>query len=405
MLSKLFFSIVVVFFVIQNLHSQLLNNQQKSEISNTIRTQFTDIADNFKYNYSKNNFCVVNKDTLYNPNGFHYVFKLKNGIAERMDISHFHGGNFNRYLFEWKKQLFTIGGYGFFTTHNNLQFFNSPLHEWTYKSTAGNQPRHIMGLIFKHKNKLFSFNNFKSGNATSKDIYDDKLYVLGLNNMNWKVFNLMDKNIKFIGVNYHLNDYHLFIGKINSILLEPNSLKYILLKNEEVGLLENGSISKIDGNSLFIESKGSAEINKLSTEVDLDKIWNTNFGKIKKLDFYDINNSNKEPLKYYLIGIFLIIILVIIGFFVFKIKFNKSKNKDLFNQNFTEIHQRLYTHKNKSFTIDELDAVLGIDHLETDSKKLKRHRIINDLNQSHTNFIERTKDKNDKRKYIYIINK
>ena len=91
------------------------------------------------------------------------------------------------------------------------------------------------------------------------------------------------------------------------------------------------------------------------------------------------------------------------GLIILKVK--KSKNEIEENNNFTEIHQRLFSHQNNSFTTDELDVVLEIDHLEADSKKLKRHRIINDLNQTHTNFIERIKDNNDKRKYIYIINK
>jgi DNA-binding MarR family transcriptional regulator len=47
---------------------------------------------------------------------------------------------------------------------------------------------------------------------------------------------------------------------------------------------------------------------------------------------------------------------------------------------------------------------MQIDKLEQDSKKLKRHRIIADLNQKHPNFIERIKDETDKRRNLYKIN-
>ncbi len=402
LLKFLFLTSCILFLYTPSFHSQLLNNDQQKVVENTIRSQFLDFATNFPYNYSFNNICIVNKDTLYNPNGFHYVFKLKNGIAERLDISHFHGGNFNRYLFEWKNQLFAIGGYGFFTTNNNLQFFNTPLKEWTFKNTSGKQPQHILGLTFKHNNKIFSFNNYKSGNATTKDIYDEKLYVLNLNNMKWEAFKLIDNEIKFTGVNYHLEDYHLFVGKIYSLLLKPNSLNYIVLKNEEVGLLEFGTILKMNKNSLFIESRGSSYINKLSNKIDLDKIWKTNYRKIQQLHFTKFSTKINSYSNYFLI-VLLSVITLIIGLIILKVK--KSKNEIEENNNFTEIHQRLFSHQNNSFTTDELDVVLEIDHLEADSKKLKRHRIINDLNQTHTNFIERIKDNNDKRKYIYIINK
>ena len=58
-----------------------------------------------------------------------------------------------------------------------------------------------------------------------------------------------------------------------------------------------------------------------------------------------------------------------------------------------------------TFDIDELDTLLEISHMESDSRKLKRHRLLSDLEKTHPGLIERHKDETDKRRYIYIIKK
>ena len=59
----------------------------------------------------------------------------------------------------------------------------------------------------------------------------------------------------------------------------------------------------------------------------------------------------------------------------------------------------------KEFTSDELDTLLGIDYMEHESIKMKRHRLIIQLNEIYPNLLSREKDQSDKRKTIFTINK
>ena len=61
--------------------------------------------------------------------------------------------------------------------------------------------------------------------------------------------------------------------------------------------------------------------------------------------------------------------------------------------------------KNSLLNTEELDELLGIEHMDVDSKKFKRNRMINEMNQRHPDFITRIKDDTDKRRFLYQIKK
>lgn len=70
-----------------------------------------------------------------------------------------------------------------------------------------------------------------------------------------------------------------------------------------------------------------------------------------------------------------------------------------------EIINRLEKYKGKQINVDELDEILDISHLIQDSKKLRRHRLLNDLDNIYPGYISRIKDESDKRKFLYQIKK
>jgi len=61
--------------------------------------------------------------------------------------------------------------------------------------------------------------------------------------------------------------------------------------------------------------------------------------------------------------------------------------------------------ENRTLNTEELDELLGIEHMDAESKKFKRNRMINEMNQRHSDFITRIKDDTDKRRYLYQIKK
>jgi hypothetical protein len=69
------------------------------------------------------------------------------------------------------------------------------------------------------------------------------------------------------------------------------------------------------------------------------------------------------------------------------------------------IAEKLLSANKTTFDIDELDTLLEISHMEFDSRKLKRHRLLSDLEKTNPGLIQRQKDETDKRRFIYSIHK
>jgi hypothetical protein len=51
---------------------------------------------------------------------------------------------------------------------------------------------------------------------------------------------------------------------------------------------------------------------------------------------------------------------------------------------------------------DEMDKILNISHLEGDSRKLRRHRLLKDFPEG---MITRNKAENDKRRFTFLLNR
>jgi hypothetical protein len=144
-------------------------------VKSFIAQQFGNASNDPELLLGYNHLVVIKKDTFIVPNGYHYVFKLVNGIPIRQDESTFHGGNFGRFLFSNNNTIYALGGYGFFNTNNNLEYYNSKLKGWTVQSMSGDKPKHILGIAYLFNNQIISFNNYKAGNSINKDELDSSL--------------------------------------------------------------------------------------------------------------------------------------------------------------------------------------------------------------------------------------
>lgn len=251
--------LLLIFFISHNckLVAQQITSNQESVIRKEISKQFGEISNHVPLLSGKGSFCVIGEDTLLNPAGYHYVFKLSRDSVVRLDKCMWHGGNFGRFLFEWDGKLFGLGGYGFFTTNNNLQYFNTTAQEWSFAATSGKIPNCVFGLAFKNDNYIYSLNNYKSGNAVTPDVADTFIYRLNLNKMIWEKFQYESKDLMLYENTFYLNDYCFQFGTMNSLIIKPNELKWLLIKNDNLGFTVSTEFRKLDGNKMFAKSIGS----------------------------------------------------------------------------------------------------------------------------------------------------
>lgn len=367
----------------------------KQIVREEISTHFGNAANEETILLDYNHFVTIKGDTFVVPNGYHYVFKLKDGKPIRKDKSIFHGGNFGRYLFSWNNQIYALGGYGFFNTNNNLEYFNPKLEGWAVEKTNGDVPPFLLGISYLRDGKIISFNNFKSGNLVEKDVLDSSLYILDLKTKKWTK-KVLNKSVCFHGKVVYAQHYIAYLGEIESFIIDRETLKFVKFNNEKFGIdFIHNEITAVEFDQILFNSYENHRKLPLKLKLDLKKIWLNH----PKEDLILPGNFKR------VIHISFWIYLVIIGLISFSVVYFFMRNKSSkLVADYNELELKLLG-ENRLLNTEELDELLGIEHMDVDSKKFKRNRMINEMNQRHPDFITRIKDDTDKRRFLYQIKK
>ena len=437
---------------------QTLKPKQEALIRNTIASQFGwEIANSHVLNLGRASFCKVGKDTLYNLAGFHYVFKLVGDSAIRLDKSSFHGIDNNRFLFTHNNKIYSLGGYGFFISHGTLKYFDKTRSEWLFQPTSGDIPESCNGITLKYKNTIYNFYNFTSGNNMKFDKKNSiELYKLDLEKFKWSKTKLDDKILNYLSVSgnypqlFYLKDFTINLIDNYVLIFDLHTLQIYSVPSDVLNIHYNEKIIGINQNTIIYKNK--------VIEIKLNDI---------KEYLIDDLKGQHETFGYYSVSIiiFIIIIVLIVSLFYYKKHTYKNKKKEISNytniknadlsynnsinviknnikesqiknkteqinmqeendlsannnidtsiliknennnyDTFNKIYEALQIKKNNIIDINELDMILNINYLEEDSKRIKRHRLIRELNLLYPNTIIRVKDQFDKRKFNYKIN-
>ena len=402
--------------------SQILHFKQDSAVKRTIANQFgAHLANGIDLNFGRLNFQILDEDTIFSPSGFNYVFQLKADSSIRLDHSLYHGSNNQRFLFCYNHTLFALGGYGLFTTNNNLLSFNLKLKEWCFVDCRGDLPPYILGSAYKNGHFVYSFNNFKAGNNVRADLQDSNAYRLNLETREWQRVHsaFLKENLVTKAGTYHARDYLVIVYNVTTVIIEVNSDKYIEINNEDFGFGSSSAVKKIDGNYIFFEPYN--EFQEDLTALNLDAIWHKNSSKIQSIDWEVQGNTNFGTLPIALIiGFFA---LIIGWYFLSRLKKQKTLLTNPPEEDTNElleshlISKALYEHEKDiqkqvakrlldasktELTIEEIDHLLEISHLLGDSRKLRRHRIFKTFPDGA---ISRNKSAVDGRSYTYTLNR
>jgi len=393
------------------INAQTITEKQQKIIKATVAKQFGEVSNTLNFDNEINNICTIGIDTFYNRGGFYYLFKLKGDSAIRLDRSSYHGSNFNSYFFSWQNTIYLLGGYGFFTTHNNLISFNENKREWSKVNTGGNGPEFIHGISFRNNNKIYSFNNFKAGNNVSKDILDSNLYVLDLPTMQWQKYKMPIVDLIVISNRVNTADYFWYQNDHLTILINKKEIKFEIIENEKLNLTRNNNFRSFKDNLLLFEESNPIKSYRKITQLNLDSVWlvyiKSSSALYKPNQNTTIQPSNGISPLWFLISIIPLILILIIYRRKTKATANKIKpiELDQIQNNQLEILALKITKLNKGIlNMEELDNVLDITHLEAESRKLRRFRRLSELNQLQPGFIIRVKDEEDKRRFLYQIN-
>ena len=427
-----------------NFSAQILTTKQENQINLLLASKFPETKLNSNsFNNGAASFQYIGKDIFYNLNGFHYLFKLSGDSLIRMDHSNFHNCDNNRFLFNFNKEIYCLGGYGFFVTNNILKKFNVESKEWIFVECKGEIPPFISGPAFISGQYLYSFWNVKSGNNVTAERKDQSGYRLNLNTFLWEKIGFFYPRSAEINSTYdygsilYTRDYVFIILGLQSLIISPKTNSYLLLNNEANCLSPSSQLVRIDSNNIFYLFKEETK------QLNLDQYWKNNIKLANKItwekpNFYSLNQIS--PIYLALLSLILVSFGFIILYFLKKQRFNSSKaqktrhtpikndeiSKDLIDiipalspENKDDIGlapiksynnlspdliialNNIKKHNISTLSCAEFDAFFNINFLSGNTQKLRRCRIIKSL---PLNLISRMKDDIDKRKFNYKIN-
>ena len=114
-----------------------------------------------------------NSYLLYPGGGILFKFSESDNSITRIDRSFAHRNQYSGYFFSHGKDLYLLGGYGFWETKSLLTKFNFSSGEWDYVNTTGQIPEGIDQGNFLIKNdKLYAFGFLKRTSNSSRLIFD-----------------------------------------------------------------------------------------------------------------------------------------------------------------------------------------------------------------------------------------
>jgi hypothetical protein len=351
-------------------------------------------------------FILVNDTIGYlNPNGTLHLFEINfsdSTTVKKLSISKYHGSNFNRHLFYYNNQIYSFGGSGLFNSFGKLIEFDFNSGEWFLKEIT-NLPLNSKGVISSwlygdYIKVLFYVNNEKNnisfGTLDLKNfIYEEELsFYSDKNNSLYAPRGLLS----YCNSRYSVMQFYYRRSKKAIIKVFDN----------KTGVISENTFYKdrlsIDGISYAYIVDSTLFYRSANLTIDSLNLSQTrNFSSLSYPKLYankhEDSMSNKR-VNYLLVGV---IIILIMSYFTF-ITVKKSKPNGLINGTLA-IENKLILKKGLKLNREELDHLLEITHLNQDSSKTIRSRLINEINENGKIEILRERNPTDKRFFDYKI--
>jgi hypothetical protein len=443
---KWILTIVVVLFSFSTngQDSLLIGHQALNKIYETKGPLFFSVNANRTYKilneegfFSKYSHVLIkhNNDLFIRLDGTGRVYKVKNKIGDtllvnRIDSTHFFGYNGAAYEFIYRDTIMSLGGFGFWKKNGQLRYYSHQNHEWDII------PLNLEIPVAKE--------------STYFDIDQNEIYILKLPFVDLAT-NKKDESYLVYKLEITKREYQL-LGELNPELIKlfPIGVQYMSLQlpslKSELMIFEGGKIYLFDfvknqvyklinpaiEKTIFASSKGdyvdfAYENNgKLFFSKSNDPKHQLDSIPISFSDFTKLNQKLYTPNKqlntifYWIGGILLVSIL----FFVYW-KINKRKssrvNEDIsfydtkenkFKETELDLIEKIYNRslEGKSYSVEDINAVLGLSKKSLEIQKKIRTETINRINHrfkiifnTEDELIERIRLEEDRRFYKYII--
>lgn len=307
---------------------------------------------------------------------------------------------------------YMLGGHGFWTNHLDLLSFDELHGSWELVVTKNQPPNYFSGRVYQNSKGIYSLFGEQFNQRDGLDLKNSQGYFLDWKTKEWKEIEIQIEGLDLKdliekGGLYFVQteDYAFWASTTvlnnigwNLIEKETGKIFYFDSKNIDMGI---GPYLEIVGNVL----RYTAPSGELKT-LDLDQIRKQSkevgYIRVKEGDAIEASSTWGYLLFFLLVGVGWVVVRQVLP----KMKKELVPTKEPKKPEPLEI---LLPYSGQSLSTEVLDQLLGIDsQANFDSRRMKRARLINDINEQYLaqkgkELIVREKRAEDKRYVFYKI--
>ena len=368
---------------------------------------------------------------LYPGGGMLFKFDESIRAIKRIDRSFAHRNQYSGYFFSHNKNLYLLGGYGFWQTKSLLTKFNFSSGQWDLITTTGQAPEGIdRGAFLIKDDKLYAAGFVSRKSNNQKENREDNLYVLNLpkststgeiiasDSFNWEkkgVLNplLLNAPITPLNKDWIYNDNLLIniLDDPNLYLINPTKNTIQTIPNDLL-LYKSGGKSIMKNNEIISTVRNSATGSVSLAYFDLTGL--ENYPNISEEYLY---RSSDNFYEFLIFGAFLLFSIIVFLWIFFRYS---NKNYVLIDNKIIHVKGDLKLSETETklialFINKEPLANSKVMSLFTEKSKTKdyavkrKNRTLTNLNKRFselygTSLFYNQKSKTDSRQTNYLLN-
>ena len=363
--------------------------------------------------------------SLYSNDGSAYflypgggiLFKYLNGVFERIDESFAYRNQFSGHFFEYKKELYLLGGYGYWRSNSLLTRFSFELRNWELVPTSGQAPKLGVNsgsfVLDGDILTVFDFNH----RVDDLDVKNNSLYSLNLDKMIWTKGGLLNKML----FTENKKSFELVVGFEKSLLqknLTDNDLRIITPKDNLIRFFKAEGLHNINDKAIIVGNYIVYPVLSADREYETLTVKNLN-ESIVFLSEESLSNGFNLFVNYFIyVGIFcgLLILLTFIKFKKERLVFFLSENSlsglnktMLINKDEKFVLEILVNAKERTIDNSFVLSYFKNSKISNDASVKRKNKVIDELNRKALEKFEivliiKKSGKPDSRQVVYCLN-
>ena len=345
------------------------------------------------------------------------LFKYFNGVFERIDESFAYRNQFSGHFFEYKNELYLLGGYGYWASNSLLTKFNFELKNWEFIPTSGQVPANGInsGSFVLDENTLsvFDFNQ----RIDNLDVINNSLYSLNLEEMVWERKGLLN-TVLFEG---NKNVFEIEIPFKNSLFqknLNSNDLRITTPKENQIKFFNAERLHNINELAIIVGNYVVYPVLSADREYETLTVKNLNENIVFQREEFLSNDFNLFKNYFIYVGVFCGF-LILITF----LKFKKERFVFFLSENsLSGLNKTILIDKDEKFVLGlivnttekRVDNSFILNYfknskLSNDASVKRKNKVIEELNRKALENFEivliiKRSSKIDSRQVVYCLN-